>query len=137
MSKWLYCGKITVTELIFVNNTHIKANKLQAYFVKIPGYSWYKDHFYKSPFSSSVCLRECNLFEQGKERSSPPEVFLGNVFLKICSKSRGEHPCRSVLTKSLTVFRKSFNWDVSWDNECVSKLVLHFFGMAQKHYLEL
>ena len=30
-------------------------------------------------------------------RSSPPEVFLGNVNLKICSKFTGEHPSRSVI----------------------------------------
>ena len=30
-------------------------------------------------------------------RSSPPEVFFGNVALKICSKFTGEHPCRHVI----------------------------------------
>ena len=33
-------------------------------------------------------------------RSSHPEVFLGRVFLKICSKITEEHPCQSaILTK--------------------------------------
>ena len=30
-------------------------------------------------------------------RSSPPELFLGKVLLKMCSKFTGEHPCRSVI----------------------------------------
>ena len=33
--------------------------------------------------------------------SSPPEVSLGKVVLKICSKITGEHPCRSVISKQL------------------------------------
>ena len=28
-----------------------------------------------------------------KNRSSPPEVFLGKTVLKICNKFTGEHPC--------------------------------------------
>ena len=32
-----------------------------------------------------------------KCRSSHPEVFLGKVVLKICSKFTGEHPCRSAI----------------------------------------
>ena len=31
-------------------------------------------------------------------RSSPPYVFLGKGVLKICSKSKGEHPCQSVIS---------------------------------------
>ena len=34
-------------------------------------------------------------------RSSRPEVFLRKVVLKICSKSTGEHPCRSVISINL------------------------------------
>ena len=34
-------------------------------------------------------------------RSSLPEMFLGKVILKICSKSTGEHPCQSVISIEL------------------------------------
>ena len=33
--------------------------------------------------------------------NSHPEVFLGKVVLKICSKFTGEHPCRSVISIKL------------------------------------
>ena len=36
-----------------------------------------------------------------KYRSSHPEVFLREGFLKICSKFTGEHPCRSVISIKL------------------------------------
>ena len=35
------------------------------------------------------------------DRSSPPEMFLGKVVLKICSKSTGERPCRSLISIKL------------------------------------
>ena len=31
------------------------------------------------------------------DRSNPPEVFLKEGVLKLCSKFTGEHPCRSVI----------------------------------------
>ena len=34
-------------------------------------------------------------------RSSPPEVFLRKYVVKICSKFRAEHPCRSVISIKL------------------------------------
>ena len=34
-------------------------------------------------------------------RSSQPDKFLGKGLLKICSKFRGEHPCRSVISINL------------------------------------
>ena len=34
-------------------------------------------------------------------RSSSPEVFLGKGVLKICSRSTGEHPCRSAISIKL------------------------------------
>ena len=37
-------------------------------------------------------------------RSSPSEVFLEKGVLKICSKFRGEHPCRSVISIKLQSF---------------------------------
>ena len=37
-------------------------------------------------------------------RSNPPEVFSGKVFLKICSKFTGEHPCRSVISIKLLCY---------------------------------
>ena len=46
------------------------------------------------------------LWESRKEqnhalRSSPPELFIGKPFLKICSKFTGEHPCRNVISIKL------------------------------------
>ena len=37
----------------------------------------------------------------GRNRSSPPEVFLGKDVLKKCSKFTGNHPCRSVISVKL------------------------------------
>ena len=34
-------------------------------------------------------------------RSSRPEVFLGKGVLEICSRFKGEHPCRSVISIKL------------------------------------
>ena len=36
-----------------------------------------------------------------KYRGSHPEVFLGKGVLKICSKFKGEHPCRNVMSIKL------------------------------------
>ena len=41
------------------------------------------------------------LIECIPEVSSQPEVFLGEVALKICSKFTGEHPCRSEISIKL------------------------------------
>ena len=41
------------------------------------------------------------LIECLPEVSSQPEVFLGEVTLKICSKFTGEHPCRSEISTKL------------------------------------
>ena len=38
-------------------------------------------------------------------RSSPREVFLGKVVMKICSKFPGEHPCRSVISIKLAFIK--------------------------------
>ena len=47
--------------------------------------------------ASQKAERECG--EQSlKPRSSRPEEFLGKDALKICSKFKGEHPCRSVIS---------------------------------------
>ena len=47
--------------------------------------------------ASQKAERECG--EQSpKPRSSRPEEFLGKGVLKICSKFKGEHPCRSVIS---------------------------------------
>ena len=46
-----------------------------------------------------------------KTRSIPPEVFLEKGVLKICSKFKGEHPCRSVIMSPvnlLHIFRTPF-----------------------------
>ena len=45
-----------------------------------------------------------------KNRSSPPEVFLGKGVLKICSKFTGEHPCRSMIScKFARYFQNTFS----------------------------
>ena len=62
-------------------------------------------------------------------RSSPPEVFLGNVVLKIYSKFTGEHQCRSVICNFIKTtlryecspvnlayfFRNTFSEDHLWN----------------------
>ena len=47
-------------------------------------------------------------------RSSRPEVFLGKVVLKICSKFTGEHPCRSAISIKLlaTLLKSQFGMGV-------------------------
>ena len=39
--------------------------------------------------------------EETKNKSSHPEVFLGKVVLKLCSKFTGEHPCQSAISVKL------------------------------------
>ena len=41
------------------------------------------------------------------DRSSPPEVFSGKGVVKICSKFKGEHPYRSVISSCFATFLKS------------------------------
>ena len=45
-------------------------------------------------------------------RSSRPEVFLEKGVLKICSKFRGEHPCRSAISVKFqsNIFFKDHVW---------------------------
>ena len=50
-----------------------------------------------------------------KCRSSHPEVFLGKVVLKICSKFTGEHPCRSAI------------FEISLRHGCSPVNLLHIF----------
>ena len=47
-------------------------------------------------------------------RSSHQKVFLGKVVLKICSKFTAEHPCRSVISKTLiaTLLKSQFGMGV-------------------------
>ena len=54
-------------------------------------------------------------------RSSPPEVFLGESVLKICSKITGEHPCQSMISiKLLCSFIEIALW-----HGCSSVNLLH------------
>ena len=52
-------------------------------------------------------------------RSSPPEVFLGNVVLKIYSKFTGEHQCRSVICNFIKTTLRY---------ECSPVNLAYFFG---------
>ena len=47
----------------------------------------------------SEAIREENI--SSTDRSSHPEVFLGEGALKICSKVTGQHPCQSVISIKL------------------------------------
>ena len=55
--------------------------------------------------------------------SSPPEVFLGKVVLKICSKFTGEQPCRSVNSIKL---QNNFIEITLWHG-CSPMNLLHIF----------
>ena len=56
-------------------------------------------------------------------RSSPPEVFLGKNVLKTCSKLRGGHPCRSMISIKLVC-----NFiEISLQHECSPVNLLHIF----------
>ena len=62
---------------------------------------------------------------QSKDRSSPPEVFLGKDFLEICSKFTGEHPC-------LNLFKGiKKNWTGSRNFESAS---VSFFAVLIKYF---
>ena len=55
--------------------------------------------------------------------SRPPEVFLGKVVLKICSKFPEEHPCRSVISIKL---QSSFI-EITLRHKCSPVKLLHIF----------
>ena len=73
-------------------------------------------------------------------RSSPPEVFLGEDVLKIYSTFTGEHPCRSVILILKSNFIK-----ITLRRGCSPVNFLHFFrtpfpkhtfgGLLREHYL--
>ena len=58
------------------------------------------------------------------DRISPLEVFLGNVVLKICSKFKGEHSCRSVILIKLLCVAITL-----W-RECSPVNLLHIFRIT-------
>ena len=47
--------------------------------------------------NSYECFKEICKCRGAFDRSNPPEVFLKEGVLKLCSKFTGEHPCRSVI----------------------------------------
>ena len=53
--------------------------------------------------ASRMCQAICRISFKSilLTRSSLPEVFLGKGVLKICSKFKGQHPCRSVISTKL------------------------------------
>ena len=65
--------------------------------------------------------------------SSPPEVLLRKSFLKICSKSTGEYPCRSTISVRLhassQMFDRVLNTALIWKQS--SK------GLLKKGYSEI
>ena len=58
-----------------------------------------------------------------KCRSSRPEVFLGKVVLKICSKFTGERPCRSVI--SIKLQSKEHLWMAASAHIQIQIIILH------------
>ena len=58
-----------------------------------------------------------------KRRSSHPEVFLGKGVVKICSKFKGEHPCRSAISIRL----QSDIIEITFRHECSPVNLLHIF----------
>ena len=77
-------------------------------FIVVMGY------LYSEVFSSSLA-----------NKSSPPEVVsLGKGVLKICSKFRGEHPCRSMISMKLLC-----NFiEIPLRHGCSLVNLLHIFG---------
>ena len=59
------------------------------------GLYWRYTNKYSNPILDALFLRHAI------NRRSPSEVFLGKSVLKICSKLRGEHPCRSAMSMKL------------------------------------
>ena len=57
------------------------------------------------------------------DRSSPPEVFLEEGVLKVCSKFTEEHPCRSVILIKL----QSNFIEIALRHGCFSVNLLHIF----------
>ena len=55
--------------------------------------------------------------------SSPPEVFLGQGVMKICSKVTGEHPCRSAISIKL----QSNFIEIALRHGCSPVDLLHIF----------
>ena len=47
---------------------------------------------------------------QAHFRTSPPEVFLGKAFLKMCSRFTGEHPCRSAPLLKWLYWNHTLTW---------------------------
>ena len=61
-------------------------------------------------------------------RGSPPEVFLGKGVLKLSSKSKGEHPCRSaILIKLQSNFIESNFIEIALRHGCFPVNLLHIF----------
>ena len=85
---------------------------------------------------SFTVTESCAIASKGC-KSSPPEVFLGNGVLKICSKFTGEHPCQSVISIKITlrhvcspvnllhVFRTTFYKNTS------GRLLVRMFSFAK------
>ena len=72
------------------------------------------------------CHKTC--VSPSKIRSSRPDVFLGKVVLKICSKFTGEHPCRSAILRKLqSNFIESNFIEIALRHGCFPVNLLHIF----------
>ena len=67
----------------------------------------------------------CSYLMQKKATTArrSPEVFLGKIVLKICSKFTGEHPCRSMISIKL----QSNFIEITLRHGCSSVNLLHIF----------
>ena len=72
------------------------------------------EHQYNLRRNSQFIIPAVNWVYHGTDRSSLPEVFIGKVVLKICSKFTGDHPCRSVISIKLfaTLLKSHFGMGV-------------------------
>ena len=66
---------------------------------------------HRGPFSYHIFVLLINLQQISTHKSSPSEVFLQKVFLKICSKFTGEHLCRRTLLQGCFYTNKLRIWN--------------------------
>ena len=83
-----YCGMWYLYYFQWCRHVSLKLIYLTVFYMKT---NWMK--------ISHVCIEW--VFTLKFSRSSHPEVFLGKIILKMCTKFTGEHPCRSVISIKL------------------------------------
>ena len=75
---------------------------------------------------SIYLLHQCSVASVARVRSSHPEVFLGKGVPKICSKFKGEHPCRSTISIKL----QSNFIEIALRHGCSPVNLLHIFRIS-------